>query len=478
MTVRFSSPDPRIDDSSWWFREAMAHRRGDEAFPPLTADVHADVAIVGGGFTGLWTAIALRQRKPELKVVLIEARVCGAGASSKNGGLVSGYWGSLPGNARRLGGDAALEIAHAGARAQDAIREFVGSVEDDVWWRESGLVMVSASAAQDSAIDHAAQEAARLGVPDTALPLTPQQVRDICDAPSFRRGIFYPEGATVHPGRLVRALRAHAGRLGITIFENTPMTALERGSPNRISTPIGAITAGEVVLATNVELVKLREVAPYVTLFSSYAGITEPAEEPIRSTRWTDGQGLTDARMFVHYFRKTPDHRVLMGSGSGPIAFGTQTTSPVLFRDRATAERVLGGMRHLLPELARVPMAAIWGGPIDVSSDRLPYFATIPGTRVHYAAGYSGHGVNPTYIGGQCLASLVLGEKDYWSRLPLCTRQRPIFPPEPLRFIGGRAIRWGILACEDAEDRDLRANLGARALAALPELFGLRVGTR
>ncbi|WP_414475443.1 NAD(P)/FAD-dependent oxidoreductase [Microvirga sp. M2] len=456
----------------------MARRRGDPSLPPLATDISADVVIVGGGFTGLWTAIALRQRKPDLKIVLIEAQVCGAGASGKNGGLVSGYWGSLPGIAKGLGANAALEIARAGAKAQDALRAFVQNTEVDLWWREAGLVMVSASPAQDLSIQHAAQEAARLGVPHTAQQLTPQQVQSICGASPFRGGIYYPEGATVHPGRLVRALRAHANRLGVAIFENTPMTALERGTPNRIVTPSGAIVARDVVLATNVELIKLREVAPYVTLFSSYAGMTEPAEEPLRSTRWLGDQGLTDARMFVHYFRKTPDHRVLMGSGSGPIAFGAQTTSPLLFRDQASAGRVLAGVRRLLPELARVRMAGIWGGPIDVATDRLPYFATIPRTRVHYAAGYSGHGVNPTYIGGQCLASLVLDEKDYWAQLPFCTRQRPTFPPEPLRFIGGRAIRWGILACEDAEDMERKAGLCARALATLPELFGLRVGTR
>src|SRR5690606_30144676 len=115
---------------------------------------------------------------------------------------------------------------------------------------------------------------------------------------------------------------------------------------------------------------------------------------------------------------------------------------------------------------------------IEVSSDRLPFFRTYPGTRVHYACGYSGHGVNPSYIGGQCLASLVLGEKDGWSTLPLCNRELPRFPPEPFRYLGGNAVRWGIMTCEEADEDGGAAPVMARLCASLPRLFGMKVGTR
>ena len=144
---------------------------------------------------------------------------------------------------------------------------------------------------------------------------------------------------------------------------------------------------------------------------------------------------------------------------------------------RLRAER---GLRRLLPGFADVPIAKAWGGPIDISADRLPFFKTIPGSRVHYGCGYSGHGVNPAYIGGQCLilASLVLEENDLWSNLPLCTRAVPSLPPEPFRYYGGRAVRRAILACEDAEERGQPAPLLATAVAAIPRVFGLRIGTR
>src|SRR5262249_12558876 len=119
-----------------------------------------------------------------------------------------------------------------------------------------------------------------------------------------------------------------------------------------------------------------------------------------------------------------------------------------------------------------------WGWPIEVSSDRLPFFGTVPGTRIHFASGYSGHGVNPTYIGGRCVASLALQKKDKWSLSPFCKRTQPNMPPEPFRYAGGRLIQWGVLSCEDAEDAGGRGGLPARALADLPKRLGLKIGVR
>lgn len=446
--------------------------------PSLSGQITVDVAIVGGGFTGLWTALALRERAPQLSIALIEASLCGSGASGKNGGKVHGYWASLAGMAANIGPDGALAVARAGTRAQDAIRAFARAPGRDVWWRESGNVRVSAAPAQDAKIKLYVDAAKRLGVPDSAQALTPEQVADHCRSPVFRGGLYLPEGANVHPARLARALRKAAIEAGVALYENTPMTGLATGSPNRILTPGGEVIAREIVLATNIELAKRPEVSPYVSVFSSYALMTAPAPEKLAAMGWSRDEGLADLRMFVHYFRKTVDGRVLMGSGSGPISFAGNTRDPGLTADRASAARAENGLRRLLPAFADVGIERIWGGGIDVSSDRLPFFRTVPGTRVHYGAGYSGHGVNPTYMGGQCLASLVLDAKDEWSTLPLCTRDVPRLPPEPFRAVGGRLVRWGIIGCEEAEEKGGRAGPLMRGAAAIPRIFGLKIGTR
>ena len=179
--------------------------------------------------------------------------------------------------------------------------------------------------------------------------------------------------------------------------------------------------------------------------------------------------------MFIHYFRTTNDGRVLMGSGTGPIGFGGRVDE----RFRASADRRArrGGAAATAagPRGARVERA--WGGPIDVSADHLPFFRTKPGTRIHYGAGYSGHGVGPSWLGGQILASLALGSTTSGRR---CRSRRavPRLPAEPFRRLGGGLVRASIMACEAAEEQGRRPPLPARAGAALPRLLGMELGTR
>jgi len=468
---------PAPHDPSWWFADAMAREVG-APLPSLIGETRVDVAIVGGGYTGLWTALALKARKPGLSVALIEASLCGSGASGKNGGKVHGYWASLQGMARNLGEDGALAVARAGTKAQDAIRAFATGPGRDVWWHEAGNLRVSCAPAQDAKIAGYVDAARRLGVPDTARPLTPNEVAHYCRSPVFRGGVFLPEGANLHPGLMARALRKAVIEAGVELYENTPMTDLDKGAPNRLHTPNGQIIARDVVLATNCDLATLPETRPHVSVFSSYAVMSEPAPSALEAMGWRGEEGISDMRMFLHYFRKTPDGRVLMGSGSGPIAFNGHTDSIRLREDRASARRAERGLRRLLPSFKDISIAKAWGGQIDVSADRLPFFNTIAGTRVHFGCGYSGHGVNPTYIGGQCLASLVLNENDMWSNLPLVRRALPRLPPEPLRYWGGRLIRRAIIACEEAEERNRPPSPLASAVASLPKLFGLRIGAR
>jgi len=471
---------PSIDPSerSWWLEEALRNEGNVPAAAPLEGECTADVAIVGGGFAGLWTALTLKSRRPDLSVVLIEASICGSGASGKNGGKVHGYWSSLGNAVQALGPDGALAIARAGDWAQDGIRRFASECGRDIWWREGGNLLVATTTLQEDKIASIAQQARELGAQDHLAILSREDVRALCASPVFRRGIFYPDAATVHPARLARALRQAIIDRGVSLFENTPMLSVEPGHPSRITTPLGHIVAREVVLATNAALSERREVRPHVSIFSSYAVMTEPAPEQLASMNWTGDEGLADLRMFLHYFRKTEDGRVLMGSGSGPVGYGDRAKARYLTHDKASIGRAEAGLRRLLPELRNVPLARAWGGAIDVSADRLPFFKTIPDTRIHYACGFSGHGVNATYIAGQCLASLVLREADRWSSLPFCTRSLPQLPPEPFRFTGARAIRSAILMCEEADEQGIPAPALARAIAGLPKALGLRIGIR
>lgn len=458
---------------AWWLEQALAAEEPRPA-PALQQDLAADVAIVGGGYTGLWTALALRERAPELRVTLLEAEICGAGPSGRNGGFIHGYWASLASLRSVLGDAAAVRLAEAASAIVPGVRAFAEAHGEDVWLREGGMLMVSAAPAQDAAIDRAVEAAAAVGRPDQAVALSRDELARRVASPVFREGVFYPDGATVHPGLLVRALRRAALDAGVELYERTPVRRVRDGV---IEAAGGVVRAREIVLAMNAALTGWSPASRNLTNFGSYVVLTEPAPELVEQIGWTGGEAIVDARMFLHYFRTTNDGRVLMGSGSGPIGFGGRVDDR-FSRDRPTAARAEAGLRRLLPGLAGARVERAWGGPIDVSADHLPFFATKPGKRIHYGAGYSGHGVGPSWLGGRILASLALGADDEWTRLPLATRSVPRLPPEPLRRLGGGLVRTSIMACEAAEEDGRRAPLAARAGAALPRLLGMELGTR
>jgi glycine/D-amino acid oxidase-like deaminating enzyme len=469
------SVEPRLP--SWWLEDALAREGEPAPAPALDGDATADVAIVGGGYTGLWTALALREQAPELRVTLLEAEICGHGPSGRNGGFVHGYWASFPGILPLLGEECAVELAEEGEKIIPGIRAWAAARGEDVWLREGGMLEVSAAPAQDASVEKGAAAAATVGRSEHAVPLTPEGVAQRVRSPVFRAGVFYPECATIHPGLLVRALRRAALDAGVTICEQTPVTDVLAGTPNEVVTPGGTLRAPEVVLATNAALTGWSPASRNLTNFGSYVVLTEPAPEALAEIGWTGDEAIVDGRMFLHYFRTTNDGRVLMGSGSGPIGFGGRIDDR-FSRDQPTAARAEAGLRRLLPGLADVRVERAWGGPIDVSADHLPFFRTKPGTRIHYGAGYSGHGVGPAWLGGRILASLVLGAGDEWTRSPLATRHVPRLPGEPLRRVGGGLVRWAIMACEAAEEEGRRPPLAARAAAALPRLLGMELGTR
>jgi glycine/D-amino acid oxidase-like deaminating enzyme len=473
--VSLPSVEPRLP--SWWLEDALAGESDSVPAPALAGDATANVAIVGGGYTGLWTALALREQAPELRITILEAEICGDGPSGRNGGFVHGYWGAFASILSVLGEEQALQLARAGEQIVPGIRAWAEARGEDVWLREAGMLEVSASPAQDATVQNAVAGAAGVGRPDQAVALSPEEVAQRISSPVFRGGVFYPDGATVHPGLLVRALRRAALDAGVRLHEGTRVTGVRAGSPNEVVTPRGTLRASEVVLATNAALTGWKPAGRSLTNFGSYVVLTEPAPERLAEIGWTGGEGVFDSRMFLHYFRTTNDGRVLMGSGTGPIGFAGRIDDR-FSRDGPTAARAEAGLRRLLPGLADVRVERAWGGPIDVSADHLPFFRTQSGTRIHYGAGYSGHGVGPSWLGGRILASLVLGTDDEWTRLPLATRRVPRLPGEPLKRFGGGVVRWAIMKSEDAEEQERKPPLAARVGAALPRLLGMELGTR
>src|SRR5438034_4623483 len=234
--------------SVWWLEEALAAEGGEtEAAPPLEGDADADVAVVGGGYTGLWTALALKERDPNLRVVVVEADECGLGPSGRNGGFVHGYWSYLPRLRNEFGDGRALEIARLTDPIISGVRAFCEEHQVDAWLRQGGMLRVSATPSQDADVDEDVETVRALGVPGEAVPLSSEELEQRIRSPRFRKGVLWRDCATVQPARLVRGLRRVA-RERVRLHESSRVKMIEDG---RVESDRGSVRAKDVVVAVN-----------------------------------------------------------------------------------------------------------------------------------------------------------------------------------------------------------------------------------
>ncbi|MFB3738688.1 MAG: NAD(P)/FAD-dependent oxidoreductase [Candidatus Velamenicoccus archaeovorus] len=477
MTSTSKDAPPRTA-RSWWLREALALPEfAGEPCPPLSGDVTADVVVVGGGYTGMWTAYFLKEREPGVDVVLLEQDICGGGPSGRNGGFVNGWWAAIGELAERFGDADAMELCLAASRSVQAIGTFLEEHGIDAWWTPNGEVAVAASPFHEGAWTDLLLEATRLGIGDEFEELTPSQVTEVCISPRFGGGIFMRELATVQPARLARGLRRVLLERGVRIFEGSPVRRFGTGPPVVAETPGGAVRAGEAVLAVNAWGINWKRLHPYVAVRGSYMIITAPAPQKLAEINWTGGQAIRDLRPSLHYLRTTPD---------GRIAFGCAGLQPGLARrigprfayDAGFLRRAVRDLHDLFPTFRDVPIEAGWGGPIDVAGLYLPFFGTFPSGTVHYGLGYTGNGVGPAHLGGQILASLAMHADDGFSRLAVVTHPPLRFPPEPLLSPGMLAVNRAIRRKDDAEADGRRAGALTEFVAKIPRRLGYNLGPR
>lgn len=468
-------PEPGLR-RSWWLREALdAERDGIEAASHI-GDSSWDVVVVGGGYTGLWTAYFLTERDPSARIVIVEQDICGGGPSGRNGGFLHGWWDQLPQLVELFGPDAALELAAAADEAVDGIRQFCDRHGVDAWFRRGGYLRVSASTAQDGEWARAVEACRSLGVGDAYVTLTTEEVRRRCASPAFRGGALMPNAATIQPARLARGLRRILHDRGVVIGEDTRALSLRAGRDAvELTTTRGRLSAEQAVLAVNAWAPAWPGFRTSLVTWGSYIALTAAAPERLAELGWTGGEAIADSRFTVQYFRTTPDGRVAFGAGVGPAGYGGRIGRS-FDRDRRAVRRVVDGMRRLLPPFADVPVEEAWGGPIDVSGDRLPVVGSRDG-RIHFAFGYSGNGVGPARLAGRILAARVCGSDDPLTRLAIVDRRGRRFPPEPFRSIGARVIREALIRSDELADHGRRPGILIRALTRLPRRLGYRLGS-
>lgn len=439
----------------FWLQQALDQEKAAPC-APLAGDSRCDVCIVGGGYTGLWTALMLKEQQPTLDILLIEADVCGAGASGRNGGCALSWSAKYFTLERLFGVQEAVRLVQESEHSIRAIGEYCTAHGIDADYRLDGTLYTATNLAQVGATDRVIAALERQGVNSfQRLPLA--QVQRMAGSHKHMEGWFSPAAATVQPGKLVRGLRRVALQRGIRIHEHTAMTGLQQGRQSQVQTTRGTVRADRVVLALNAWMARaFPQFERSVAIVSSDMIITEPYPQLLEQMGLNTGISVLDSRIFVHYYHNTPDGRLMLGKGGNTFAYGGKML-PVFDQPSPYEPLLRRSLGEFFPALADARIAATWNGPSDRSVTGLPFFGRLQGEgQVFYGFGYSGSGVGPCHMGGQILSSLVLGLDNPWTRSPLVNGPLGYFPPEPIRYLGSLMVRNAIRRKEQAEDHGRR----------------------
>lgn len=450
-------------DRSFWLQEIGA----GPATPPLGADADCDVAIIGGGYCGLWTALRLKEQEPGLKVTILEADICGGGASGRNGGQVHSWFAEIDLLERVAGPEQALMLAQATADAIEELAALQASGTIDMGLRLDGWMWTASSRAQEGAWSRALADCAALGV--TALtPLSATDIRDRTGSGVSYTGIVEERAGTVQPARLALGLRSLALSRGVVIHEKTSVTRIDAGRPSTLVTQGGRLRAAKVVIATNAWASSLPELRRYLFVVDSQIIATAPVPGLLDPIGWTGGESICDAQAHVLYYQRTPAGRVIFGRGSGHVAYGGAFGAS-FNRAKGKTQDNIRELHRVYPDLRTAAIEFDWTGPIDCMAEHLPAFGRLKGQPdIFFGVGFNGTGIAQTPVGGRILASLVLGKTDKWSTCGLVgLERRTPLPPEPIRYLGARVVRRAIRIRNDAEILNRRPNALVRYLSDL-----------
>ena len=429
--------------------------------PPLEGHVQADLAVVGAGFTGLWTALLAKQADPQRDVVVLEAGRVGHAASGRNGGFCSAsLTHGLANGSERFGAELP-RLLDLGRENLAGMRADLAAHGVDCGFEPVGDLVVATDPHHVGELQELRELAETHG--EAVTWLDQDAVRALVASPRYLAGLQTDgETALVDPARLAWGLAAACRRLGVRIHEGTAVTRLERhGAGLRLSSAGGAVTAGRVVLATNAFPPLLRRLRHYVVPVYDYVLATAPLPADVRrSLGWSGRQGISDAGNQFHYYRLTADDRVVFG-GYDAVYYRGNGFGADREQRPASFELLAEHLVETFPQLEGTPITHAWGGAIDTCTRFTAFWGTAFGGRLAYVAGYTGLGVGASRFGARVALDLLTGRPTELTRLEM-VRTRPLpFPPEPLRGIGIDLMRWSL---DRADRHGGRRNLWLRAL--------------
>jgi len=428
--------------------------------PGLDGDTTADVAIVGGGLTGLWTAWYLLEREPGLRIVVLEKEIAGFGASGRNGGWLSALFPRSTASLERAHGrDAALAMRRAMIDTIGEVAGVTAAIGLDVDLRREGTVAYARSAVQERAARAEIAEAASYGVDEVEW-----RGRGEVGAAGARGAAVDLNCASLHPARLVRGLASALETRGVRILEGTEVTAV---SPGRVDTARGVVTADRVVLATEGYTATFRATHRRILPLYSLMIATEPLPPAFwESTRLRPGQTFTDYRHLLIYGQRTVDDRFAFGGRGARYHWGS-AIRPGYDRVPRVFEHLRRTLVELFPAARDAAVTHRWGGPLGVPRDWHASVGYDPATRIGRAGGYVGDGLSTTNLAGRTLADLLTAADTDLTRLPWVGHRSPGWEPEPLRFLGANAGMLAMAAADVEERLTRRESVIAKAMGPL-----------
>lgn len=432
--------------------------------PALTEAIQCDLLVVGGGFSGLWTALLAKEADPSADVVLVEGERIGWAATGRNGGFVSSsLTHGLPNGIDRFP-DEMRTLVRLGDENLAAIEDTLERYSIDADWEHSGEITVATEQWQADELGDYAALAEEYGGKTELWDR--ERVQGEVASPTYLGGLYEPEGtAIVNPAKLAWGLAEAAKGLGVRLYEHTRVTGLESdGTGMRATAGYGSVKAGKVALATNIFPNLIKRTRLYVVPVWDYVLMTEPLSQgQLTDIRWPRRQGIGDAGNQFHYYRLTADNRILWGGYDAIYNFGNGLDSRHEHRPESFS-RLAGHFFTTFPQLEGLRFSHAWGGAIDTSTRFCAFWGQAFQNRVAYVMGYTGLGVGATRFGGQVMLDLLDGRPTERTALKM-VRSKPIpFPPEPFRYAGIQATRWSL---DRADQTHGKRNLWLRSLDKL-----------
>jgi len=438
-----------------WFVEAL-QAEGELKINKLKTNLTTDICIVGGGYTGLWTALKIKEKKPSINITIIEKDLCGSGASGRNGGCMIPQSTKFTAMKNTIGIKDAKKMVSATEDAVYNIRDYCLQNNIDAKIRMDGVVYGATNKSHKGAFENLVEDLKKNQI-NSWERLSKEKIQTLTGSKKMIDGYYSPVGGSLQPALLIRGLKKTAENKGIKIFEQSAVLSFKDKDNIVVKTKNGSVACQKLIFAINAWTPTfLPFLSRSVILVSSDMIISEPVKNKLEDLRLNNGLVVLDSNLFTHYCRTTPDGRIMLGKGGNTFSFRNKVIAS--FDGPSTIEKFLEkSLARFFPSLNNVKITKSWNGPSERTKTGFPFFGYHPSnSNISYGFGYSGNGVLTCYVGGEILSSMTLDEQNGWTESNFCKGPLELFPPEPFRWLGAMIIRNAVRRKEKLQEQEKR----------------------